>query len=539
MGYMAKSRIKRGNRVYVYERENYRDEFGRVKHRNTRYLGVEVTENGKTNIIPPKKRLKEFEVIKSVRYGDISILYNIFKEYGIIDLLDELVPRGGLPVGDVFASLAINHIVDRETLNMFSRWYQDTALEEFTNIPVNKMNSTNLGAVMKTFGKIGVEGMVDVCVKVFNNVKHLETGSTSLLYDITSTYFYAKKLPKVRLGYNRDDNSLPQINISLAATKNKGLPIFFRTYEGNITDVNTIHQLISDLKRIDFKVDAIILDRGMTSKKNLMDLARNHLKIIGGIPLTSNEAKGIVECRISEENELIRPLGLVYYEDISTSLFGIPGRAIVCFNHSDLERERSTRLKKIVVAEKKITELLDSGACNENPDYLEKEIKAIIKGVSGYFIVKNKNGETTVAPNVDERKRARLRDGKCLIFTTDFEKTASEIIPLYFGKDVIEKIFNCLKNWLDMQPVRHFEEDIVDVYIFICYLAYLCLALYKHHFGATGWEGVRSSLDEMGRIRKTSLVFGEEKIDKTTILTKEQKDIFKKIGFKDKLIQSM
>ena len=28
MGYMAKSRIKHGNRVYVYERENYRDENG-------------------------------------------------------------------------------------------------------------------------------------------------------------------------------------------------------------------------------------------------------------------------------------------------------------------------------------------------------------------------------------------------------------------------------------------------------------------------------------------------------------------------------
>ena len=534
---MAKSRIKRGNRVYVYERENYRDEFGKVKHRNTSYLGVEVTENGKTYIIPPKKRLKEFEVIKSVRYGDISILYNIFKKYGIIELLDELVPRGGLPVGAVFASLAINHIVDRETLNMFSKWYQDTALEEFTNIPAKKMNSTNLGAVMKTFGKVGVEGMVDVCVKVFNKVKHLETESTSLLYDVTSTYFYAKKLPKVRPGYSRDDNSLPQINISLAATKNKGLPIFFRTYEGNITDVNTIHQLILDVKRIDFKVDVIILDRGMTSKKNLIDLAGSHLKIIGGIPLTSNEAKGSVECRISEENELIRPLGLVYYEDIPTSLFGISGRAIVCFNHSDLERERSTRLKKIAVAEKKIAELLDSETCNENSDYLEREVKAIIKGVSGYFIVKNENDETTVAPNVDERKRARLRDGKCLIFTTDFEKTASEIISLYFGKDVIEKIFNCLKNWLDMQPVRHFEEEIVDVYIFICYLAYLCLALYKHHLGATGWEGVRDSLDEMGRIRKTSLVFGEEKIDKTTILTKEQKDIFKKLGFEDMLIQ--
>ena len=55
---MAKSRIKRGNRVYVYERENYRDENGKVKHRNTRYLGIEVIENGETKIISPKKRIK-------------------------------------------------------------------------------------------------------------------------------------------------------------------------------------------------------------------------------------------------------------------------------------------------------------------------------------------------------------------------------------------------------------------------------------------------------------------------------------------------
>ena len=35
MDYMAKTRIRRGSRVYVYERENYRDSTGKVKHRNT------------------------------------------------------------------------------------------------------------------------------------------------------------------------------------------------------------------------------------------------------------------------------------------------------------------------------------------------------------------------------------------------------------------------------------------------------------------------------------------------------------------------
>jgi hypothetical protein len=79
-----------------------------------------------------KKGFKEFEITKSVRYGDITVLFDLFKQYGFIELLNGLIPRRGLPVGEVFASLAINHIIDRETLNKFSKWYQDTALEELT-----------------------------------------------------------------------------------------------------------------------------------------------------------------------------------------------------------------------------------------------------------------------------------------------------------------------------------------------------------------------------------------------------------------------
>lgn len=63
-------------------------------------------------------------------------------------------------MGEVLATLAINHIIDRETLNMLSKWYQDTSLEEFTKIPTEKLNSTNLGAVMGTAKKLVPEGIV-------------------------------------------------------------------------------------------------------------------------------------------------------------------------------------------------------------------------------------------------------------------------------------------------------------------------------------------------------------------------------------------
>ena len=419
---MAKTRIKRGNKTYVYERKNYREN-GKVKHGKAEYLGIEEIIDGKLQITPPKRRQKDVTITQSERYGDIAILYNLLRQFGIIKLLNDFIPRRGLPVGEVLSSLAINHIIDRETMSMFSKWYQDTALEEFTKIPASKLNSTNLNAVMDTTKKLVPEGIVDVCIQIFNKIKHLETGSSALLYDITSTYFYATRIPKVRFGHNKDENDQPQINISLVVTKNLGLPIFFRTYEGNISDVTTIKQLILDIKRIQFQIEAIILDRGMTSRTNIQALAADNIKMIGGIPLTSNESRKMVEeCEISEKNELIRPSGLVYYEDQRKSLFDIKGRAIVCFNHTDLEQERSMRLKKIAMAEDKIDKILKSDVCNKNSDCLETEIKAAIKGVSDYFIVKNEDGKVTVVPDDNNRKSARLRDGKCLIFSTDFEK---------------------------------------------------------------------------------------------------------------------
>jgi len=42
-------------------------------------------------------------------------------------------------------------------------------------------------------------------------------------------------------------------------------------------------------------------------------------------------------------------------------------------------------------------------------------------------------------------------------------------------------------------------------YNFICYLAYLTLARYKHHLGVTGWAGVEDSLHSFSVVAYTTL----------------------------------
>jgi len=44
---------------------------------------------------------------ETVKYGDITALYDLFEQYRLIRLLNRLIPGRGLPVGEVFVSLAI------------------------------------------------------------------------------------------------------------------------------------------------------------------------------------------------------------------------------------------------------------------------------------------------------------------------------------------------------------------------------------------------------------------------------------------------
>ncbi|MDJ1420963.1 MAG: hypothetical protein M5U10_03495 [Candidatus Methanoperedens sp.] len=43
-------------------------------------------------------------------------------------------------------------------------------------------------------------------------------------------------------------------------------------------------------------------------------------------------------------------------------------------------------------------------------------------------------------------------------------------------------------------------------------------------------------MDELGRIRKTTLTLGGERMDKITVLTNEQKEIIGKVGLEDKIL---
>ena len=98
-----------------------------------------------------------------------------------------------------------------------------------------------------------------------------------LCYDITSVSSYARHNEYTHFGYNRDGESLPQINLAMLFGQKSRLPVHYRRLPGNISDVTTLRTTAKSLDYLGSGGLHFVLDHGFYSKANIDDLfARRH-----------------------------------------------------------------------------------------------------------------------------------------------------------------------------------------------------------------------------------------------------------------------
>ncbi|HII16845.1 TPA: hypothetical protein HA361_02940 [Candidatus Woesearchaeota archaeon] len=78
-----------------------------------------------------------------------------------------------------------------------------------------------------------------------------------------------------------------------------------------------------------------------------------------------------------------------------------------------------------------------------------------------------------------ELQEAEKYDGISLLFSTK-PLSPEEVTRKYFEKDVVEKAFQSLKGVVKIRPVRKWIAERVRAHVFICFLAYLLIAIMNH-----------------------------------------------------------
>ena len=145
-----------------------------------------------------------------------------------------------------------------------------------------------------------------------------KTAST-LIYDITSLSSYSELIKFLEYGYNRDNENLPQINMSVIVDKDRGIPVMYEIYPGSIVDVTTLKNTIRKLESLGVKEFAMIIDRGFYSAPNIEELMLHDFSFIIPLPLTVKIAKQMLS---NTHNEITNPNLLKMYN--GETIFVLP-----------------------------------------------------------------------------------------------------------------------------------------------------------------------------------------------------------------------
>jgi transposase len=449
MSYIIEQKIK--GRIYLYKVDSYWDKDKKQARQKRTYIGPKDAQKK-----PKIKQINSNIVHKN--YGNIFLLKYLTKKIGIGDILKRTFPDH---YSELIA-LAFYEIVEASPLYLFPFW-----LEEHHLPNTKKLDSS---AISKFCDEIGRSQKQRLRFQE-QWITHLQPVD-ALYYDITSISSYSSNIDFIEWGYNRDNESLPQLNMGIAFCNNKSLPIFYTLYPGSIVDVTTLKNCVSYLKSFGLKEFMFVLDRGFFSTSNILKIStyKDKISFIQPLPFSLKKVKKLIKTHKKElndidniftfNNELLSHVkSEIRFEDQTfVSHIFLNEKAEIDQRH--LFMRRLIDIENNIIKNKKFSSLKEALLFKENN---------IIKAYRIFFKWNRSSG--TLERNIRNIKNRISNLGYFLLSTNRNDLNRDTILVNYRNKDQVEKVFDLLKNELDGGRLRAHSQYNTDARLFIKFLA--------------------------------------------------------------------
>lgn len=453
---------------------------GKIKHQVLEYYGI---HNPKELKKTQKMELQPFSKIKTEGVyvaGPILCLLKLMREYDINKTI-VMEKRQGIPAGFTFFIVALHKLFgNNPSLNNLSDWLEDSPFKINPNIEISKFNCDNINYLFDKLFKVdgAVEELENISVRLFHLAKkRFNIDEKNLYYDVTSAYFEGNLCDDAEYGYSRDHRKdKKQINIGLIATKDKKFPVFSKIFKGNISDKQTVVEIVTSLKYIyRFEDITAIMDRGMTSEYNIAILDANEYDYIIGATSTSKPIKNVMN---GTSKHKILKNGIKSYTkkgveihslSLTKTLFNKRRKLIVIYNESMAQDMKDAIEKKIEQA--KETFKAYASLSKTRIDDIENLGKP-------YVTLVKKNRKMVFKIDEEKIKLEIKKAGKSVLLTT-LKETSDKIVEEYFEKDIVEKLFKFAKQYSNLRPLRRHISERVKIDVFLSFLSYYLIAFIR------------------------------------------------------------
>ena len=497
MSYIRRKRHKNGQ-IYLTEVESKRVN-GKIIQKHIRYIGKEV--DGEVVISLSSKDIQ----VDSVRvYGPLLALHGIAQKIGLPKVLGEY--------SNEILSMVYAHCLDYKSVRHMPEWYKRTDLNALLNL--KELTQSRLVSAMDSLNDEKIEDYQD---DLFKSVKKTYSiDSKGIVYDLTNTYFYGKKCPMGKVGRSKDGHRQDDlVQIALATTQKEGIPVFHKTFDGNIHDSKTLPDISYSLDKFKIPSGLFVYDKGIVSEKNLNLIGKMGWFTLCGLPVREKEKavirKFLKRKKLNQISNMVTVGGGNFYvKSLAHSLGRVQGKLAICYNEA----------RKVDMCECQHMEILQA-------QQLRKENKKIDKSLEKFLTPQGR-----LRNDVIEKEQEFY--GYTCIFSTK-NVADKDMVRLYFDKDIIERAFKTLKGVSNLRPVRCWLKRRVKAHIFICYLSYLLLSLLKMNLKSKNiMMSPEKAMEELETMY--NVYFSDKKnkfqFARTVTLSKSQEKILKCIDSK-------
>lgn len=458
---------KFGNIEYAYEITAYWDREKKKSRQSTKYLGIVVDKEAK---IFKKKEKKQYEEEKLILdFGDTYILNEFMKKIKIRDMLYNVF-------GDkteYLLALIYYRLCYPSAMMYAKTWYQGS----YTRL-LSKDIDLSSQRISDFLKAIGDEHLQREYFK--NHISLLAQPKEGIIIDTTSMPNQIH-FPFNAWGYN-DGGIDKQIRFLFVIDKKSSLPLYFRYLPGNIVDVSSLNTTIEELKKYDIKSSFALVDAGFYSEDNIKELYTEEIDFLTRLPSKRTLYKDLVREAVPDietfKNAVKYGNRILFVKQKKVNLFGNEGYA-----HIVLDPERKGRETK---------KLLINAIEDQESDEENVEFELLKSGV--------------------------------MILVSSFEIEKKEVVPLYYMRQMVEKLIGFAKDDLDLIPLRVHREETLRGYLLLIFITLTVFVLMKKEIGSE--YTVEEALLTMRNLK--CKVYDKELIVQE--LAKQQKEIVEKLN---------
>ena len=461
-------------------------------------------------------------------YGDIWLLEQIAAKTGIRQDLEAVFDGNREIVNDIL-TLAIFPYITKFNFSRVARWQKIAAapsLRELTPKAITLLTQS-----------ITEQHRMDLL-----RLRAARMGRDELCaVDSTSRSAYGWSLADIRWGKNRDHLPLEQTLEVVVYTLSSHMPVYYRTFPGNMPDSRGLETILTDLEHAGFKDMVLITDRGYESLRNLEKyILRGQSMVMCAKTGQKNVAKAIQalgEFGARPEEMLVDPDAMVYFKqyDIDYEVEST-GQATRMSDRLKLNLyfdpiRRGLELMELDIAlsfqEAALSDLLENKVILGDDAWIRREF-------CYYKVSYDPATRAIKSYKLNDKKvsKARSLSGFFAIMTHGVDFDAMGAFRAYRLRDEQEKYFQQMKDQMASDRQRNWSEEGKTGRLFILFVSLVLSSYVRYTWKSTKLRKLfPSSLDVVDEMRPIRLIEHTNRAKAITPFVGAQVDICEAFGF--------